>query len=523
MVIEYKNIRELIEDCSVRFEKNLAFKVKKGREYDDITYKRLRDEVEAMAKYILANDLKRIAVIGKNSYEWMLTYLAVLSAGCVVVPLDKGLFEYELKDQLERSEADAIFYTSDFKKMLKDLDIKKVCTDECEFEEALNEGKSLSSDAYDSVKIDVEKMSLLMFTSGTTSKSKAVMLSQKNIMSDIYGLNLWEKFSETDVNMAILPFHHAFGTIQVVLFLSIGMCNVFCEGLRFAKCLKEYKVTTLVGVPRILEEVYKSIMKILEKKNKVDAVKKGMKIAAILNKFGIDIRRKLFKEIIDGLGGGLKTIIIGAAAADPEILKWFNGIGILSIQGYGLTETSPVVSAENAQNMRHGSVGKALPNACAEIFEPDENGIGEIIVKGDMVMLGYYKDEESTNAVLKNGYFHTGDMGRIDKDGYIFITGRKKNVIVLANGKNVFPEELEALIGMCPAVKECVVSNKEKNGKDRLFATIVYDKDYQDYEKEITEHMASVNEKLILYKQIKEYELTDVEFEKTTTLKIKRY
>ena len=531
MAKKFSNIREIIEYSSVRFKDRVAFKIKEKKNrvvsYDDVTYERLRDDIQALSKYFIAHGLqgKRIAVIGKNSYEWMLVFLAVLCSGGVIVPLDKGLFECELNDQLDRAEADAIFYPAIFKNFVENRDMVKICTDEDEFRDVLREGYSLELDKeYKKIKIDSKAMSILVFTSGTTSESKAVMLSQKNIAANVYGMSLWEKFTEDDVNMAILPFHHTFGMTQIVLFLSYGMCNVFCEGLRIAKCLSEYKVTVLVAVPRIVDEMYASVIKKLTALNKLGAVKSAIALSTSLRKVNIDIRKKAFHEIIEAMGGGLRCIIVGAAPANPDVLKWFNDIGILAIQGYGLTETSPVVAAENETHMRTASVGFPLPNVKVKIFEPDENGIGEIIVKGDNVMLGYYKNDEATAKVMRNGYFHTGDMGYFDKKGYLYITGRQKNVIVLNNGKNVFPEELEQLLSDSPAVKECIVFNKDDSGKDCIYAKIVYNTEFEfdKIQELVNEHIGKINKKLTSYKQIRGYDLTDQEMEKTTTLKIKR-
>jgi len=525
----FKDIRELVRVSSERFPENLAFRVKKNKEYDDISYKRLWAEVRAFGKYLLANNMenKRIGVIGKNSYPWMLVYLSVLSVGGVIVPLDKGLMQFELLDQIKRADINVLFYAEEFSDMLAGKeDIIGVSTDSEEFTNIIKIGMSLTNDAeYDAIEIDNEKMSILLFTSGTTSKSKAVMLSHKNICANVYGMSLWETLYETDVNMAILPFHHTFGMVQVVLFLAYGMCNVFCEGLRFQKCMNEYRVTVLVGVPRIIEEVQAAILRTLEKRGKTKTVNTVMKLTSALSKVGIDIRRKVFGEIIAGLGGGLRLIIVGAAAAKPDVVDWFNKIGILTIQGYGLTETSPVLAAENDTHRRRGSVGKALPNVELHIDNPDERGIGEICAKGDNVMIGYYEDKEATDAVLKDEVFHTGDMGRIDGNGYVFITGRKKNVIVLRNGKNVFPEEIEALLDECDAIRECIVINNEKDGKDEIYAKIVYNTDFPEDEAKakIEAHIENVNSRLIMYKQIRAFDITDQEMEKTTTLKIKRH
>ncbi len=525
---KYQHLREMIETCAVEFRDNIAFKIKKKDEnkkvyYDDVTYYRLNKEVEYLSRALMKRGLagKRIAVIGKNSYEWVVVFLAAVSAGGVIVPLDRALLDYEIEDQLRRSEAVALFYGAEFKERVTDYNIEKICTEDKEFEDFLTEGKEADNEKdYKDIVIDPHKMSLLLFTSGTTSASKAVMLSQNNITANIYSMSLWEKLYSTDVNMALLPFHHTFGMVQTMLFLSFGMCNVFCEGLRIAKCLKEYGVTIFVGVPRIIEEMMLAVNRKLEASGKVKTIKFALLLSNILRKFGIDIRRKLFKQVIDGMGGRLRLIIIGAAAASPEVLKFFNDVGILSIQGYGLTETSPVLSAENDTHMRKNSVGPAIPGVEVKIHNPGENGIGEIIARGENIMLGYYNDPEQTAEIIKDGWIYTGDMGSVDKDGYIFISGRKKNVIVLSNGKNVFPEELETLINLSPAIKECVVYAEG----DDICCKIVADDGFEgEKEDAIKKHIESVNSQLISYKRINRYTLLENEMAKTSTGKIKRY
>ena len=524
----FKDFRELIDFSASEYSDRNAFIVKHGKEYDYIKYKRFREETRALGKYMLKHNRndKRIAVIGQNSYGWMLVYLSVLCAGGVIVPLDKGLFKDEIAEQLSRAEADIIFYSSEMEDIVPNHDgLTRICMDSEEFENIMREGAALDNDGeYDKIVLKPKDMSILLFTSGTTSISKAVMLSQDNILSNIYQMTLCEKFYPTDVNLAILPFHHTFGMTEMIIFISHGMCNVFCEGLRIAKALKEYNVTMLVVVPRIAESMRDIVLKKLKARGQLEKVEKAIKLTGFLRKIGIDIRRKIFKEIIDGMGG-LRMIIIGAAAADYEVLKWFNNIGILTVQGYGLTETSPCIAAENERYMRKASVGKPIPGVEVKIDKPDSDGIGEILAKGDNVMLGYYKDEENTNKVFKDGYFCTGDMGYFDKDGYLYITGRKKNVIVLANGKNVFPEEIEMLLSQCDAIKECIVYNNKNGGKDCIYAKIVYNTDdfnADEARKLIDEYIKQINEHLVSYKQIKGYDMTDIEMEKTTTLKIKR-
>jgi len=528
MAKKHSHLREMIESCAVEFKNNVAFKIKKRDEnkkvyYDDVTYERLANEVEYLSRAFMKMGIagKRIAVIGKNSYEWMLVFLAAISSGSVIVPLDRGLLDYEIEDQLKRSEAVALFYGAEFKDRVGSYDVIKYCTEDEEFSKLIPIGKEADNKAeYDAIEVSTHEMTILLFTSGTTSASKAVMLCQNNITSNMYSMVLWEKLYETDVNMALLPFHHTFGMVQTMLFLAFGMCNVFCEGLRIAKCLNEYGVTVFVGVPRVIEEMMLVVNRKIASQGKDKIIKTALKISNALRKIGIDIRRKLFKQVIDGMGGKLRLIIIGAAAASPDVLKFFNDIGVLSIQGYGLTETSPVLSAENDTHMRKGSVGFALPGVEVKIDKPDENGIGEIIARGENVMLGYYGEPEKTAEVLKDGWFYTGDMGRIDKDGYIFICGRKKNVIVLSNGKNVFPEEIETLVNLSPAVKECMVYAEG----DNICCKIVSDDKFEgDTDASISHHIEGVNCQLIAYKKIGRYTVSETEMEKTTTGKIKRY
>ena len=524
---KYLHLREMIETCAVKFENNIAFKVKKKDEdkkvfYDEITYSRFAKEVEYLARAFMVKGLagKRIAVIGKNSYEWIVVFLAALSSGSVIVPLDRGLLDFEIADQIKRSEANALFFGGEFRDRVGDYDVFKVCTEDEEFAKLLELGKNADNKAeYDAIEIDTQGMSLLLFTSGTTSASKAVMLSQNNITSNVYSMNRWIDFYETDVNMALLPLHHTFGMMQMMLFLSCGVCNVFCEGLRIAKCLNEYGVTLFVGVPRIIEEMMLVINRKIESQGKTKLINFARKLSNVLRKCGIDIRRKLFKQVLDGMGGRLRMVIIGAAAASPEVLRFFNDIGVLAVQGYGLTETSPVLSAENKKHLRKDSVGPAIPGVEIRIDNPGENGIGEIVARGENVMLGYYNAPELTAEVIKDGWFYTGDMGRMDKDGYIFICGRKKNVIVLSNGKNVFPEEIETLVNLSPAVKECIVYAEG----DNICCKAVADENYEgNCDEAIKNHIEEVNEKLINYKKISRYTVQQDEMAKTTTGKIKR-
>ncbi|MDP4119427.1 MAG: AMP-binding protein, partial [Bacillota bacterium] len=340
---------------------------------------------------------KRIAVIGKNCYEWILSLLAVSYIGAVAVPLDKGLSETEIMEQMDRINADTLIFDKDYSEIAKgNAGRENICFNADEGFENIDDllEKGYKKGILPEMDSDADKLALLLFTSGTTSKSKIVMLSQNNIIANIEDMHECEEFYDTDVNLAILPFHHTFGLTGILLFVSIGATNVFCEGLRIQKALIEYKVTVLVGVPLILDNIWHMIQRTLKKK-KLTAVFSAVGfINRLCIKTGIDIRRKLYKSILDQLGGGLRCVISGAAPLNPETSAFFNSMGILTIQGYGLTETAPVIAAENPANMRLGSVGKAMPSIDIKIENAGEDNIGEIIAKGPNVMLGYYENPE---------------------------------------------------------------------------------------------------------------------------------
>ena len=553
---EFENIRDILNNAIAKYPSNIAFTIKnkenKEVKYRDITYKEFGDEINYLGTAFLRLGFKgkNVAVISKNRYEWALTYYAVLDGVGRIIPLDKGLPEQEIELSLIRSKADVIVFEESYTDII--LNIMKhnktqlkeyICMDNVEenrfkkMTELLLLGKQEilnGNNEYLNAEIDSNAISIVLFTSGTTSLAKAVMLSHKNIASNIYALTSAEKIYDTDVNIAFLPFHHTFGSTGLTFFLSCGAKNVFCDGLRhIAQNLKEYKVSVFVCVPLILEAMHKKIMQEIEKQGKTKKVKFAMKISNFLLKFGIDIRRKIFKDVLNNLGGNLRFVVSGAAAIDKNVAKDFNAFGILTVQGYGLTETSPVLCAENAKSIRYGSVGFPVCNVEVKIDNPNEKGIGEVIAKGPNVMAGYYENEEATNETLIDGWFHSGDLGYIDKDGYVFITGRKKNVIVLKNGKNVYPEELEVLINNLTYVEESMVFGMPKDDDLVLSAKIVYNKDYikdtypnitkEELEKIIWEDIKAINKTLTNYKHIKNIIITDEPMIKTTTAKIKRF
>lgn len=551
---EFKNLKQMMEETVKNYKNNIAYKIKhkNGKEvtYEDITYEQYDNDIKALGTAFINMGLKnkRIAVISKNRYEWIVTYLATVNGTGIIVPLDKGLPEQEIESLLERSKADVIVFEKEFAAIIKNIKkagkvelIEYICMDRIEgykyIYDLIENGKKLLEEGnreFLDAKVNDNEMSVLLFTSGTTSISKAVMLSHWNIVSNICDMWICEKFYETDINIAFLPYHHTFGCTGQLLFNSFGITTVFCDGLRhIQENLKEYKVSLFVGVPLLIESMYKKIMIAIEKQGKTKTFEKGIKISNFLLKFGIDIRKKLFKEVLDNLGGNLRFIISGASALDPKVQKGFNDLGILTVQGYGLTESSPVIAAENDTHLRAGSIGIPMPSVEVKIDNPDENGIGELMAKGPNVMLGYYENEEETREVIKNGWLHTGDLAYIDKDGYIFITGRKKNVIVLKNGKNVFPEELENLINNLHYVEESMVYGKPKGDDVLISAKIVYNEEYikekyqnitQEELKEIIwKDIKEINKSLTNYKHIKNIIITNEPMIKTTTAKIKRH
>ena len=552
--VKFDTVKGYVYNAIEKYPDNNAFIIKQKKNvYKYITYKQLGEEIKALGTAFIDLELenKRVAIIGKNNYEWFLSYLAVFCGVGITVPLDKGLQENEILMSLQRSKADAIVFEKPYLDIIEKLKQDKnttvkhfICMEEVEGKDSIEnipallaKGEELLKNGdtrFENHKIDPNAMATIIFTSGTTSMSKAVMLSNNNIASNIYDMHMVESFYSTDVNMAFLPFHHTFGSTGLLVFLSAGATNVFCDGLRhIQENLREYKVTAFVCVPLLLEAMYKKIMTEVERQGKTKLIKIATKVSNFLLKFKIDMRRKLFKDILNPLGGSLRFIVSGASAIDKKVAKGFNDFGILAVQGYGLTECSPVLVAENEENIRYGSIGKPMINIDIKIDNPNEEGIGEIVAKGPNVMLGYYEMPEETEKVLKDGWFYTGDLGYIDKDGFIFITGRKKNVIVLKNGKNVYPEEIEQLIANLPYVAENMVYGKEKDDDLVVSLKLVYNKEYveekypnvseEELKGIIWKDIKEINKSLPTYKYIKNLTITDEPMIKTTTAKVKRF
>ena len=540
--IEFQDLKEIMDFVADKYGDNVGFIYKNEDKTQkiEITYKKFREDLDALGAYLISKGLKdkKIVVIGPNSYHWLVAYYATVINVGVVVPLDKGLPEEEIINSLIKCKADAIVFDDsldmDFESIVK-KDGVAVTTliPMSEFSQEKISGFSPLLRQYKSEfkVIDKHAPDIILFTSGTSATAKAAQLTQRNIASTIAAMRKVEPIYEDDVEMILLPLHHAFGNQGVLMFISNGATNVFCSGLKYVqKELKEYGVTAFFCVPLIIESMINKVLKTAEKEGKLETLEKGRRIARLLLKLGIDVRRKLFKDVIDGLGGKLRFLISGAAALNLETLQYATDFGLLTVQGYGLTETAPTIASESYFYRKPGSVGHAMPGVEIKINEPDEDGIGELFARGPNVMLGYLDDEEANKEVFVDGWFNTGDLARIDEEDYVFLTGRKKNVIVLKNGKNIYPEEIEALIEKIPYVSENVVMGEEEGDDYRLVAHVVYDTESDAVKgKSIDEVQAmadadieKVNEEMPAFKRIKQVYLRTEPFEKTTTQKIKR-
>ncbi len=548
---EVSNFREMVERYETFEDDNVAFKYKKNGEIHEITYKQFVNDIKKVAEKVLDSDVERIAVIGSNRYEWVITYLGVTTAGKIIVPLDKALTDKEIEKLLERSGADVVVYEEKYQNAIdeaieKGCNIKyRICMDNIDkdgvlkFNKMLEDGENIIKSGktkYENVKLKENEMYVMLFTSGTTSEPKAVMLSQENICKNVSSYQYNFVMYPSDTLLSFLPIHHTFECSITILYGTYcGSTVAFCEGLRYiADNLKEFKVSIFVAVPLVLETMAKKIQKAIADSGKKGLIDAMTKISSVLLKMKIDVRKKLFKPVLKQFDEYLREVLYGAAPMDKVTIEWYNSLGIELIQGYGLTESSPVLTAESEERKRPGSIGMPLKNVEIKIDNPDENGVGEILGKGPNIMLGYYENEEATKKALQDGWLHTGDYGYMDEDGFLYITGRKSDIIVLTNGKNIYPQEIEFLINKLPYTAENMVYARNKSKTDTLLcAKIVYDKDnikdhfgektQEEYEKLVWEDIKNINKDLPTFKHIKEIILTDEPLEKTTTQKVKRF
>lgn len=547
---EITDLKDMLYKATEKFSKKPAFKVKdENGKIKEISYEQFKNDVEALGTAMIKAGLqnKKIAVIGKNSYQWSLAYMASVIVG-VVVPLDKELHIDDIANFLNVSESEAVFgdnkYIEAIKENMdkvnnKDLLLIDMGKAENSLETLIKTGKELVADNdinFKNIKINPDEMRILLFTSGTTGNSKAVCLSHKNICENIRSVAGIVKVSPKTKVLSILPIHHTYEcTLGYLLVIYSGGCIAHCEGLRYIlQNMQEYKPTLILCVPLLLDNMYKKIMKTLRSSLPEKYFNKGKHIIDAIPFF---LRGIVKGKIKKTFGGKLNTFIVGAAAMNPEVSYSIDKFGMRVLQGYGLTECSPLVAGNNDFYRKDDSVGLPIPNVEYKIANPNEEGVGEIIVKGPNVMLGYYKNEEATKEVLKDGWFYTGDLGKIDENGYLYITGRSKSVIVTTNGKNIYPEELEYYLNEEEAIAEAIVlgvEDKKSNDtivKAKIFPNIEAIKEMLKVEmptKEqimdvITKCIQKINSKIPNYKHIKGFKIVDKELEKTTTQKIKRY
>ncbi len=533
--------------------------------YTAKTYKEFEEDVlclgTALINVLKLKD-KRVVIIGETQYDWYLSYMTMLCGVGIVVPVDRELPINEFENVVKRAKASAIIYSS--KKASDIVKIREKLSDVEYFIEMKSDAPIENKDVglrnlitlgryiresgnkdFEKIEIDPEEFKILFFTSGTSSESKGVMLCNRNLAENLNAVTAYVKLYPTDRLLSILPLHHCYeSTIGFLHPIAMGASVAVCEGLRYiVPNLQEAKPTAILTVPLLVESLYSKINEKIVKSKKDKLINFMISVTNTLRDAGINIKRRAFKQIYDNLGGNLRVIVSAAAPIDKKVGKWLEDIGIIFLQGYGLTETAPIAALTPDYQTSVGSVGKAIVQADIKIDNPNENGEGEILIKSPTLMLGYYENEEKTKDVIdENGYFHSGDIGYIDEEGYIYITGRSKNVIVTQNGKNIYPEEIENFIEKIPEVKEVMVYGKapegerakKKDDKELIITAKVvpnFDKikelhgDISDEEIHIKiwEQIKQINKKLTTYKAVKNLEIKKEEFEKTSTMKIKRY
>lgn len=553
-----RDLKDMLYTSAELYAKEPAYLVKDvpGGEYRPVLYEQVKRDVDALGTRLLDLGLKgkKIAVIGENSYKWVVSYLGTVCGTGVVVPLDKELPPKEITNLLKRAEADAIIYS---KKMKEDVDealaeagglscrinmeLDQHTDGELAFDQLLAEGRMLLAKgerAFLDAVVDREAMCTLLFTSGTTGLAKGVMLSHKNISANVYNMSKYVKIRQPGVGLSVLPMHHSYElTCHIFTGMYQGMCVAICEGLRYIqKNLKESKATVMLGVPLVFESMHKKVWKQAESSGKLETMRRMVNLSKKLKLYNKPkVVRSIFSQLHHSIGGHMELFVAGGAAVNPEVIRDYEAMGVPMIQGYGMTENAPIIAVNRDWYSKADSVGKPMPGTEVRIVNPDKDGIGEIICRGPSVMIGYYNDPEATEEVLKNGWLYTGDYGRFDEEGFLYICGRKKNVIVTKNGKNIFPEEVEYYLLQSKYIEETVVyGTLDKKSGD----TVVRAEIFPDFEAiredagELSEEafhsfmktvVDEANEQMPLYKRVKRFRIRNEEFEKTTTRKIKRH
>ena len=548
------DLKDMLKKSGDKFGNKIAYKLRIDKnKYRTITHKQVREMVDALGTALIDMKLKnkRIAVIGENRYEWEIAYLSIVCGTGIVVPLDKSLPEPELASLIERSEIEAIFYSKKYEESLKKIKLSGtsnlkhlISMDLTEHKdgiyselELIEQGKKLIKNGnreFIDAKINNEIMNIMLFTSGTTSASKIVALSHKNICSNLMDLASVLDVNSDDIFLSFLPLHHVFEcTVGFLFSLYIGAQTVFCDGIRhIVENMNEYKISVMASVPAIYEGIYKIIRKKLDKQGKAELIRENKKLYINAS---MEERKKIFKDIHDMLGGNVKLMISGAASLDATIENNFRALGLNLVQAYGLTETSPVVAIGNKKYYKVGSIGKTLPSVEAKLDNIDKDGVGELVVKGPNIMLEYYGNKKATKDSIIDNWFYTGDLAKIDEEGYIFIRGRKKSVIVLKNGKNIFPEEMENLVNKIEGVEESFIFGMQMSedvNDIKIFVKIIYNqetaenvykvKGKENIYKKLCEQVKEINQSMPKYKAIRGVLISQKPLIKTATNKIKR-
>ena len=523
------NLKELLQNASAKYGSHTAFTFKQSHETTHVTYEQFKADVEALGTALFDMGIRdaKVALIGENSYEWILSYFTTVNGGNVIVPLDKELPLQDLTNLLINCQASVLIFSDDYRDIAdgllnEQLNIKHKINIKYELKALIKKGKELvtSDMSYVEYKIDRDKLATIIYTSGTTGSPKGVMLSHKNIARDV--VISCQNIYFFGVSLLVLPLHHSFAFTGGVLIMMHWGCNIVIN--RSLKELSDdlvtHKPNNILFVPLYIETLYKKIWDSAKKSGKYNLLKTLINISNVLLRLGIDFRAKLFKQVLATFGGELDVLVTGGAPIDSSYIKGFREFGVKVLNGYGISECSPVVSVNRNNYYRDGSVGLVLPSLEVNILEPDDTGCGEICVKGDIVMLGYYKNEQATKEAFDDGWFKTGDVGFLDQDGFLYISGRKKNLIILSNGKNVYPEELEfALLNHITYIKEALVYAEDSTIVAEIF---------MDTENKsgcvtcLNNDIVELNRTLPLYKNIGKTIIRNTEFSKTTTKKIKR-
>lgn len=551
------DLKDMLDASAEIYADRAAYLIKEvlGGEYKPIYFPQVKSDVDSLGTKFIEMGLKgkRIAVIGENSYQWALTYFATTNGTGVIVPLDRELPPNEIRNLLQRAEVSAIVFSRKMEPIVKealkgltgiDYTINMSATNDEGGDLSLNkligEGKELleagNREFVDAI-IDREAMCSLLFTSGTMGLAKGVMLSHKNLSANVHNMSKYVAIPDNYVGLSVLPMHHSYEmTCHVLTGIYQGLTIAFCEGLKYiVKNLVESKATVMLGVPLVFESMHKKIWKQAET-NKKDKKMRGMiSVSRKLKLYNQPTIRKIFKDVHTATGGNIKLFIAGGAAINPRVIEDFEAMGFPMIQGYGMTECAPIIAVNKDRYSKSTSAGFPMPGTEVKIIEEDENGIGEIICRGESIMLGYFGDPEETDKVLKNGWLHTGDYGCFDKEGFLYISGRKKNVIISKNGKNIFPEEVEYYLTGSPYIEEAFVHGVDDEKTNDIIVKAEIYPDYNFIQEEkgsmtseeirafIKMLLEDINEQMPLYKRVKRFTVRRTEFEKTTTRKIKRF